>query len=276
MTQPLDTTWDGLPIAPDDPRGATIVVRRRAGDDFEYLLLHRAIKGPDFAGAWAWTPPAGARQPGEAVVPAALRELEEEAGITGATLHPVDLSDGWSQFMAEVPADTAIVLHDVEHDAHQWVSAQRAGRLCRPIVVARQIPIVDTIPAASITFAAPTGDEDVDAWRAHRGLPGSGPLDAGDHVLLVDGVPAGFAAHRRTGDVVDFECAIGDPEWSWRGLGPVAIWAYVRQVLLVAHPDAAWFTARPGEDTSARRALAKAGFARDGEVFALSRAHWLG
>lgn len=276
MTQTLDTTWDGLPIAPDDPRGSTIVVRRRAGEDFEYLLLHRALKGPDYAGAWAWTPPAGARQPGEAVYPAALRELAEEAGITGAVLHPVDLSDNWARFIAEVPGDTPVVLHDVEHDAHQWVGAQRAGRLCRPSVVARQIPIADTIPAAAITFGTPTGAEDLRSWREHRALPDAGPLTARDHVLLVDGAAAGYARHTRSGAVVELECVIGDPEWSWRGLGPVAIWAYIRQVLLVAHPDAEWFTARPGADVPAGRALAKAGFVRDGDVLALSRAHWFG
>ena len=32
----------------------------------EFLLLHRvAPGGPDYEGEWAWTPPAGARQPRE-------------------------------------------------------------------------------------------------------------------------------------------------------------------------------------------------------------------
>lgn len=63
-------TWDGLPVAPEPPHGACVVVRRAAG---EYLVLHRAHLGRDFAGDWAWTPPAGSRQPGEPVLAAALR-----------------------------------------------------------------------------------------------------------------------------------------------------------------------------------------------------------
>jgi 8-oxo-dGTP pyrophosphatase MutT (NUDIX family) len=41
----------------------------------EHLLLHRAHHGPDFAGDWAWTFPAGCRQPGERVYLSVLREL---------------------------------------------------------------------------------------------------------------------------------------------------------------------------------------------------------
>src|SRR4051794_22883875 len=96
-------TWDGLEIAPDEPRGASVVVRRPAVGDagMELLMLHRNANGPDFEGDWAWTSPAGARQPGEAVFPAALRELAEEAGLGGADVADVfalDLSGGWAVF----------------------------------------------------------------------------------------------------------------------------------------------------------------------------------
>ena len=61
-------TWDGVPIAPDEPHGAAILARRPAdGGLHEYLVLHRAHRGPDYEGDWAWTPPSGSRQPGEPV-----------------------------------------------------------------------------------------------------------------------------------------------------------------------------------------------------------------
>src|SRR5215468_2300038 len=54
----MDTTWDGVPITPEWPRGASVVVRRPDGD---VLLLHRAHHGADYAGPWGWTTPAGSR-----------------------------------------------------------------------------------------------------------------------------------------------------------------------------------------------------------------------
>jgi hypothetical protein len=51
----METTWDRLPITPDWPTGATVVVRRGDGD---LLLLHRAVRGVDYDGDWAWTAPA--------------------------------------------------------------------------------------------------------------------------------------------------------------------------------------------------------------------------
>jgi len=39
---PPESTWDGLPVAADEPHGAAIVVRRpEANGGWEYLLLHR-------------------------------------------------------------------------------------------------------------------------------------------------------------------------------------------------------------------------------------------
>jgi len=70
------------------------VVRRPdgKGGGWEYLPLHRAHRGAGYAGDWAWTPPSGARLPGEPVLAGALRELKEEAGIASAELVPIDLS----------------------------------------------------------------------------------------------------------------------------------------------------------------------------------------
>ena len=92
-------TWDGLPVAQDQPHGAAVVVRRAGAvaGGYEYLILHRAHHGRDHDGDWAWTPPSGSRQPGEPVLAAALRELAEETGVTAAPadLRAIDLSGGW-------------------------------------------------------------------------------------------------------------------------------------------------------------------------------------
>ena len=74
------TTWDGLPISDEPPFGATVVVFRVRDDRFDVRMLHRAHHGPDYTGDWAWTPPAGARLPGELVEDCARRELRETRG----------------------------------------------------------------------------------------------------------------------------------------------------------------------------------------------------
>ena len=74
------TTWDGLPVSEEKPYGITAVVFRRVCGT-EVLMLHRAHRGSDYEGEWAWTPPAGARLPGEPVDACARRELREETGL---------------------------------------------------------------------------------------------------------------------------------------------------------------------------------------------------
>ena len=123
-------TYDGVPVAPDQPYGAAIEVRRTAtgSGQREYLVLHRAHRGPDYAGDWAWTPPSGSRQPGEPVLAAALRELAEETrlAVPAADLRALDLSGEWVRFGLDVPADTQVRL-DAEHDRFEWLPA--AGKL---------------------------------------------------------------------------------------------------------------------------------------------------
>src|ERR671930_175254 len=78
----MDATWDELPVARERPYAVAVVVWRRRQARTEFLLLHRlAPGGPGFEGDWAWTPPAGARQPGEPPDAAAARELNEEIGL---------------------------------------------------------------------------------------------------------------------------------------------------------------------------------------------------
>jgi 8-oxo-dGTP pyrophosphatase MutT (NUDIX family) len=129
------TTWDGLPVAAEWPHGATVVVwRRLAGNEIELLLLHRAHHGPDYAGDWAWTPPAGSRLPGEDVDVCAARELQEEAGLE-LPMTPFGDQENWATYVAEAPANAVVTLHDREHDSYRWVSVETALELVKPDLV---------------------------------------------------------------------------------------------------------------------------------------------
>ncbi len=133
-------TWDGLPVAEEPPFGAMVVVFRRAGEDIERLVLHRRAAGPpEYDGDWAWTPPSGARHPGEAIDACANRELAEEAGLD---LECLRVDDGleWAIYIAEAPGDAAITL-DAEHDASRWLPTHRALALCRPSAVTGHLRI---------------------------------------------------------------------------------------------------------------------------------------
>ncbi len=292
-----DTTWDGLPIATDHPRGASVIVRRTDGD---VLLLHRAHHGPDFAGDWAWTPPAGARHPGEPILTGALRELAEEAGLTGIEIMPVDLSAGWAIFTADVAQETEINLIDPEHDRFTWVRPSDAVTRLRPSTVAKAMRRALAVPPHDVDFRPLTRDglTDLVTWQNARhvkrwwadAVPDAaaaeakyGPRIDGAHptrvdVLLVDGQPAGFmqclplatdpdylqvAAPATDGgsDAVAIDHAIGDPALLGRGIGTRAIWRYLRDVVLQRFPATRFVVADPeATNTASIRALEKAGF----------------
>jgi 8-oxo-dGTP pyrophosphatase MutT (NUDIX family) len=110
-----EVTWDGVPVASDNPRGCTVVVWRENKGRREYLILHRRAAAPsEFEGDWAWTPPAGSRQPGESRERFASRELLEETGLV-LELVPTDLgTEDWLVYFAEEAADASVVL-DAEH-----------------------------------------------------------------------------------------------------------------------------------------------------------------
>ena len=131
------TTWDGEPVGSISPHGAIVVCVRSATPGSELLILHRAHTGIDYEGNWAWTPPSGARRPGESVSECARRELREEVGLA-ITPRPVDVDRDWAIFVVEVPHPVEIIL-DAEHDRYEWVHPEEAIQRCQPAEVAESI-----------------------------------------------------------------------------------------------------------------------------------------
>ena len=296
-------TYDGVPIAPDEPHGAAILVRRPAPETSgaEYLVLHRAHRGPAYEGDWAWTPPSGSRQPGEAVLPAALRELAEETGLKpdAASLRALDLSGPWVRFGLDVPAGTRARI-DPEHDRLEWVSAQTAIARCQPAAVAGGIRLAEAAIAPALSFR-PLAEADLPALVGWQRAPHVarwfgdqldlaaaqrkyGPRISGQsatrvHVAVVAGQDAGFVQHYRVADYPEYAAATGLPdavgcdyaiglaELTGHGLGPQLIWAYLRDVVRPLHPAAGHAVASPdAANQRSVRALEKAGFSQAGRI----------
>lgn len=140
----MATTYDGLPISPTPPFGATIVVSCFIDGHRHYLLLHRAHEGPEFDGDWAWTPPAGSRLPGEPVAACAVRELAEETGLSGALRTVRDCDTDWALFVLDFDAQPEVTL-DGEHDRYEWVSLADARLRCRPEAVIAGLDLAATM-----------------------------------------------------------------------------------------------------------------------------------
>ncbi len=130
----MTTTWDGLPVSDEPPYGASVVVWRERDGDREFLLLHRAHAGADYEGDWAWSPPAGARLPGEALEACVLRELREETGLE-LSFAFVSTDGDWALALARAPAEAPVVL-DAEHDRYEWLPLELAIARCLPAEVA--------------------------------------------------------------------------------------------------------------------------------------------
>ena len=291
------TTWDGLEIAPDEPHGCAVVVRRPAGGSgHEYLLLHRASQGVDYTGDWAWTSPAGARFPGEPVYRAALRELHEEAGIAPADVWAVDLSGRWAVFACDVGTDIEVELLDVEHDRFEWKAPADAFERIRPVEVAdTQIGVLEGIPSVTIAFRAMTRADlphvvrwqqqpHVARWWHHENPDVAtaerhyGPAIEGDDptrlwVVELNGRSVGTVQDYRIGDhpeyalltaepeAVGFDYLIGEPAWVGKGIGTRMLWAFLRDVMRPAYPDASRFFAAPDHrNAGSLRVLDKLGF----------------
>jgi 8-oxo-dGTP pyrophosphatase MutT (NUDIX family) len=130
----MDVTWDGLPVAQERPYACCVIVWREGLRGREFLLLHRlAPGGADYEGDWAWTPPSGARFPGEAPDDAARRELLEETGLElpFTRVQEAAPTEDVALYVAEAPPDAEVVLDD-EHDRFVWMSLEDAVRTCLP------------------------------------------------------------------------------------------------------------------------------------------------
>lgn len=290
-------TWDGLAVAPDPPHGSTVVVRRPCRTDgHELLVLHRAAQGPDFDGDWAWTSPAGARFPGEPVYPAALRELHEEAGLVDVDVWAVDLSGRWAVFACEVGPEARIVLHDVEHDRHEWVSSAEAlTRILPREVAATQVAVLQNAPSVTIGFRPLTRADlpDMVRWQAqphvarwwHNENPdvetaerNYGPAIDGDDptrmwVVEINGRSVGSVQDYLIGDhpeyalltaepeAVGFDYFIGEPAWVGGGVGTRMLWTFLRDVVRPNYPQAPTYFAAPDHrNVASLRVLEKLGF----------------
>jgi 8-oxo-dGTP pyrophosphatase MutT (NUDIX family) len=134
----VETTWDGLPVAREPPYAACVVVWREAARGREFLVLHRlAPGGAAFEGEWAWTPPSGARFPGEEPDDAARRELYEETGLTLDVVpaRAAAATEEVALYVAQATPGDSIVL-DAEHDRFEWLWLDQALERCLPPVVA--------------------------------------------------------------------------------------------------------------------------------------------
>lgn len=134
----MQTTWDGLPVAREQPYACCVVVWRQSGRGREFLVLHRlAPGGAGYEGDWAWTPPSGARLPGETPDAAAARELHEETSLALdlVALPEAAPSEDVAVYVAEAPAGAEIDLDD-EHDRFLWLPLEESVPKCLPAAVA--------------------------------------------------------------------------------------------------------------------------------------------
>lgn len=129
---------------------ASVLVLRHAtgsdsGSDFRILLLHKPRKKD------AWQLPQGGMEEGESVTEAAMRELKEEAGLTGCRalgmsgrVYQYDFPASFRSFrpdnvkgqrieyvLALAHPDAAVRVDGKEVDGHAWVGAAQVYQYIR-------------------------------------------------------------------------------------------------------------------------------------------------
>ncbi len=132
-------------MSSEAPFGVLVVVYRQRHGRHEYLVLHRAHHGPEYAGDWAWGPPGGSREPGETSEECARRELHEETGLDLTVRRVRHPDQDWAVYTAKAPVDAPIILSS-EHDRWRWMPAEEALALSSPqIIVAELVSAVQAL-----------------------------------------------------------------------------------------------------------------------------------
>ena len=110
--------------------GVIVYILQHHKDETRVLFMRRS--GGQFSGAW-W-PVAGTPKPLESPIETAFRELQEETGLTPASLYEfgcdIPNADGIATlkvFVGYVTPETPIVL-DYEHDDYRWLTLIEAGQ----------------------------------------------------------------------------------------------------------------------------------------------------
>lgn len=164
------TTWDGQPISPRPPFGATIVVYRRSrGGTLEFLVLRRETVPNDDAD-WSWGPPSGARWPGEEISETAQRELFEETGLDIIPDQVSATDADWVTFQVEVDAAAAVNLSD-EHDRLAWLPGEAAIARVSPEEVRAQLRSVGASFRSIRAVAEPSNAGTIRASLDHIAQP---------------------------------------------------------------------------------------------------------
>ena len=115
-----------------EPLGVAVDVWRRSGSLLRFLVLHRALWGPEFEGDWAWSTPGGGLEPGEDPHAAAARELREETGLELDLVATRCGPPTTIVFAAEAPVDAEVTLSP-EHDRFDWLTPREARLRCLPL-----------------------------------------------------------------------------------------------------------------------------------------------
>ncbi len=96
----------------------------------EWLVLHRAVLGPEYEGDWAWSPPGGGLEPDEEPAAGARRELREETGLDLPCVPVLVDHPQVAFYVAEARRDLEVHLSS-EHDRYEWLPTDVAARRCR-------------------------------------------------------------------------------------------------------------------------------------------------